>query len=125
MTSIRLATLLGPALIAPSLLLADPAEVLDVEATSAGDTWRFSVTIAHADAGWDDYADGWRIEGADGTIYGERPLAHPHVDEQPFTRSVSGVAIPDGVTEVMIRASTNIEGYAEDTFGPFPLSDDG
>lgn len=94
---------------------ADPAEIVGVEATPGGDSWRFSVTLAHGDTGWDDYADGWRVELADGTIVGERPLAHPHVEEQPFTRSTSGVRIPDGTTQVFIRARTNVDGWAEDT----------
>ncbi len=29
---------------------------------------------------------------------------HPHVNEQPFTRSLSYVQIPDEVTEMIIRA---------------------
>ncbi len=94
---------------------ADPAEVVGVEARSTSDGWRFDVTLAHGDTGWEDYADGWRVELADGTIVGERPLAHPHVDEQPFTRSTSGVAVPDGTEQIFIRARTNTDGWAETT----------
>ena len=65
--------------------------------------------------GWEGYADGWRVELADGTVIGDRPLGHPHVEEQPFTRSTSGVSIPDGTAQVFIRARTNVEGWAEDT----------
>jgi len=100
--------------------LADPAEVLDITARASGDTWRFDVTIAHPDTGWDDYANGWRVELEDGTILGTRILHHPHVNEQPFTRSLSGVEIPAGVDQVMIRASTNVEGWG-DTTTVFPL----
>ncbi len=75
---------------------------------------RFSVTLSHGDTGWDDYADGWRVELADGTVIGTRVLAHPHVDEQPFTRS-SSISVPAGVNEVFIRASTNTGGWASDT----------
>ncbi|MBF9043531.1 hypothetical protein HKCCE4037_09340 [Rhodobacterales bacterium HKCCE4037] len=94
---------------------ADPAEIVGIEAARNPDGWRFAVTITHADTGWDDYADGWRVELADGTIVGERPLAHPHVDEQPFTRSTSGVAIPEGTMQVFIRTRTSVEGWAETT----------
>lgn len=94
---------------------ADPATIVAVEATPGADGWRFAVTLAHGDTGWDDYADGWRVELADGTILGERPLAHPHVNEQPFTRSTSGVAIPDGTQEVFIRARTNTDGWSGTT----------
>jgi hypothetical protein len=101
-------------LLAATPALADPARVVAVEATPGADGWRFAVTLEHGDTGWDDYADGWRVELADGTVIAERPLAHPHVDEQPFTRATSGVTIPDGVTEVFIRARTSVEGWATD-----------
>ncbi|MEL7027071.1 MAG: hypothetical protein AAGO57_07585, partial [Pseudomonadota bacterium] len=73
------------------------------------------VTLRHGDTGWDDYADGWRVELADGSVLGTRELLHPHVNEQPFTRSLSGVEIPDGTNEVFIRASTNVDGWGETT----------
>jgi len=102
--------------------LADPARVVGVEATASGAGWRFDVTLEHGDTGWDDYADGWRVETPEGTILGERPLLHPHVNEQPFTRSVTGVAIPEGVGTVVIRARTNVEGWADTTSDPMPLT---
>ncbi|MEM9707323.1 MAG: hypothetical protein AAF871_00905 [Pseudomonadota bacterium] len=93
--------------------IADPATVEKVTARSTGGEWRFDVTIRHADTGWDDYADGWQVEAEDGTVLGYRELLHPHVNEQPFTRSLSGVAIPDGMAEVFIRARTNVDGWDE------------
>lgn len=104
-----------PLLLAASPALADPAQVTNVTATSSANGWTFNVTIAHGDTGWEDYADGWRVELVDGTIVGNRPLAHPHVTEQPFTRSTSGVQIPDGTTQVFIRARTNTDGWADTT----------
>lgn len=101
-------------LVSPSL--ADPAEVIAVEGRQSGETWTFDVTLRHDEMGWDDYADGWRIELADGTVLGERPLLHPHAEEQPFTRSLSGVVIPAGVTEVFVRARTSVEGWGDTTF---------
>jgi len=95
--------------------LASDVTVVDVKATANGDTWRFDVTVEHPDTGWDHYADGWRIEDADGNELGMRILAHPHVNEQPFTRSLSGVSIPDGTTEVYIRARDLVHGWNEDT----------
>ena len=95
--------------------LADPAEIVGIEALPAADGWRFSVTLAHADTGWDDYADGWRVELEDGTVVGDRPLGHPHVNEQPFTRSTSGVVIPEGTAQVYVRARTNVDGWSDDT----------
>ncbi len=94
---------------------ADPATVEAVEARPGAAGWTVSVTLRHADTGWDDYADGWRVEAPDGTVLGTRELLHPHVDEQPFTRSLSGVAIPEGLAELRIRARTSVSGWAEET----------
>ncbi|HKL70126.1 hypothetical protein [Salibaculum sp.] len=94
--------------------LADPPEISDSSARLAGDGWRFSVTIAHPDTGWDHYANGWRVEAADGTILGVRGLAHPHVAEQPFTRSLSGVEVPTGARMVHIRARCSVDGWNAD-----------
>lgn len=109
----RLPTLACLLALAAGMASADPAVVERVEAEDQGGTWRFSVTLRHGDAGWDDYADGWRVELADGTVLDTRELLHPHVEEQPFTRSLLGVPVPDGVTEVYIRARTNVEGWDE------------
>ena len=36
---------------------------------------------------------------------------HPHVDEQPFTRSQRGIVIPPGVTQVRVRAHDLVDGF--------------
>ncbi|MEX0329247.1 MAG: hypothetical protein AB3N07_11035 [Ruegeria sp.] len=102
-------------LLLASPALADPPTVENVSVSQNGDTWRFDVTIRHPDTGWDDYADGWRVLDMDGNELGLRVLHHPHVDEQPFTRSLSGVAIPEGVTQVQIQPRDNVGGWAKDT----------
>jgi hypothetical protein len=109
---VRAIPLTALALSAAAPALADPARVVGAEASLGATGWTFHVTLEHADTGWNDYADGWRIETPDGTILGERPLLHPHVEEQPFTRSLAGVTIPGDVTSVVIRARTNVEGWA-------------
>jgi hypothetical protein len=91
---------------------ADPVTVQNVNVVRTGDTYTFNVTIRHTDTGWEDYADSWRIKDMSGTILGERALAHPHVDEQPFTRSLSGVKIPAGVDKVVIEAHDTVNGWA-------------
>ena len=40
-----------------------------------------------------------------------RTLLHPHVDEQPFTRSLGGVAIPSDVSRVTVRAGDSVHKY--------------
>ena len=81
----------------------------------ADDTYKFDVTVRHADAGWEHYADKWDVLAPDGTVLGTRILAHPHVDEQPFTRSLAGVKIPDGIAEVTVRAHDSVHGYGGKT----------
>ena len=104
--------LLGPVLTAPGLQ-AGEVEVVKAEAFQLGDKWRFDVTLRHADTGWDHYADKWEVIGPDGSVLGTRVLAHPHVEEQPFTRSLIGVVIPEGIETVTIRAHDSVHGYAQ------------
>lgn len=92
--------------------LADPAHVLAVNI--AGD--RFDVSILHPDTGWDHYADGWEILDADGNQLGFRELFHPHVDEQPFTRSKSGITVPPATTEVYVRTRCSLDGWSDELF---------
>ncbi len=95
------------------------ADVLFVKAAQAADgTWRFDVTVAHPDTGWEDYADGWDVVLPDGSVVKPRPadpftrlLVHPHVDEQPFTRGQSGIRIPAEVTTVTVRAHDLVDGW--------------
>jgi len=77
---------------------------------------RFDVTLSHPDTGWDHYADGWEVLDADGNSLGLRVLVHPHVAEQPFTRSLSGVSVPDGAPFVYVRARCNVDGWADELF---------
>ncbi|HHJ17677.1 MAG TPA: hypothetical protein ENJ80_13375 [Gammaproteobacteria bacterium] len=88
---------------------------VDVEAVSfrqaADGSYRFSVTLRHADTGWDHYADRWEVLTPEGEIIATRTLYHPHVDEQPFTRSLSGVKIPDALSRLVIRGHDSVHGY--------------
>jgi hypothetical protein len=95
--------------------LADPAEIVGVEAAPGPGGWRFDVTLRHADTGWDDYADGWRVELPDGTVLATRELLHPHVEEQPFTRALLGVSVPAFTVEIVVRARTNVDGWGDTT----------
>ena len=91
---------------------AGEADVVEV-VVSANDRggYNFAVTVAHGDTGWDHYADRWEILDGDGNILGTRTLHHPHVNEQPFTRSLSAVEIPDHVKEVTVRAPDRVHGH--------------
>ncbi|MGJ8621265.1 MAG: hypothetical protein ACSHW1_00705 [Yoonia sp.] len=89
--------------------LADGPVVENV--TVSGD--RFSVTLSHPDTGWDHYADGWEVLDADGNSLGLRELLHPHVNEQPFTRSLGNVQVPDGASVVYVRARCNVDDWSD------------
>ena len=85
-----------------------------IEATVECDSRRvctFNVTVKHGDTGWEHYADHWRVLGPDGDELGTRILLHPHVSEQPFTRSLSGIQIPKGIDQVMIEAHDKVHEY--------------
>jgi hypothetical protein len=87
--------------------------VLDI-----GGTWTFQVTLRHPDTGWDDYTDGWDVMLPDGTVLKKnesdpftRLLLHPHENEQPFTRSQSGLVIPEGINNISVRAHDLRDGF--------------
>lgn len=106
-----------PALVlAAAPAAAGEAEIVAAKAVKIGQTWTFSVTLAHDDTGWDHYADAWRVVGPGGAVLGERVLLHPHVNEQPFTRSLSGVAVPEGVSNVTIEAKDSVHGWGAQRF---------
>lgn len=88
-------------------VFADPPDIVGDEISGS----RVSVTLAHPDTGWDHHADGWRIETEDGTVLGTRELLHPHVEEQPFTRSLTVSDLPDG--PLFLRAKCSIDGWSD------------
>jgi len=94
----------------------DPPVIEAVKPSHSEAGWRFDVTLRHPDTGWDHYADAWEVISPDGTVLGTRLLAHPHVDEQPFSRSLGGISVPDGVDIVQIRARCSVDGWANAPF---------
>ena len=65
-------------------VFAGEADVVAVEARQGSDgSWRFDVTLRHGDEGWDHYA---------------------------FTRSLSGVVIPDNLVSVVVRGHDLVHG---------------
>lgn len=92
---------------------AGDVEIVHTEFTAAASGWRVSTTLRHADSGWDHYADAWRVVDAGGKVLGERILAHPHENEQPFTRSKSGIRIPAKTTVVYVEAHDKVHGWSK------------
>lgn len=101
--------------LAPQLALAGEVEILDARADCEGKRCNISVTLRHADTGWEHYADLWRVLAPDGKELGRRVLYHPHVEEQPFTRSKL-MTLPDGVNVVFIEAHDKVHGYSSKRF---------
>lgn len=90
-------------------------DVLDATATQADDgSWTFNVTLSSPYDTPEQYADAWRVVDADGNELGIRVLGHDHASEQPFTRSHSGIVIPDGVTSVTIEGRDQANGWGGD-----------
>ena len=91
---------------------AGEADVLDVKVKMAADgTYRFDVTVRHADEGWDHYADAFEVLSPGGDVLATRVLAHPHETEQPFSRSLSSVRIPSELSNVEVRAHDKVHGF--------------
>lgn len=116
----QFATLIGISLavstIAINSISAGEADVVKVDVTQQSNgSYSFQVTVRHNDEGWDHYADAWDVGRTDGTIYTTRILAHPHENEQPFTRGKSGVQIPENVKSVIIRAHDKVHGHGGKT----------
>lgn len=74
-------------------------------------SWTFSATLSSPYDTPERYADAWRVLGPDGEVYGIRELAHDHAGEQPFTRSQSGIIIPDDVTRVTVQGRDQVSGW--------------
>ena len=97
-------------LIMAGTVSAGEADVVDGKITALGDgRFRIDATVLHEDAGWDHYADRWDVLAADGRILGTRELAHPHENEQPFTRFLT-LTLPEGISVVMLRANDSVHG---------------
>lgn len=100
------------AALASGTALAGEADVVDaVLSRQADGTHTAEVTVRHTDTGWDHYADRWEVLSPDGSVLGTRTLYRPHVEEQPFTRSLRGLEIPEGIAFVRIRAHDSVHGF--------------
>lgn len=105
---------IAPMLIVSSLM-AGEADVVDVEIIPlGGDKYRINTSVKHGDTGWEHYANRWDVLAPDGTVLGSRELAHPHENEQPFTRSLT-LSIPANISSVTIQANDLVHGLGGKT----------
>jgi len=99
-------------LLFPLLATANQVEIVNVSLRTIRDGWYVSVTLKHNDTGWDHYADQWRLVDESGKVFAKRILFHPHEDEQPFTRSLTDVRIPEGVKVFFVEAHDKVHGWS-------------
>jgi len=107
--SLSLMLLLGT----PLALLADEVKIEHTVFKKRGDAWTIETTLRHGDTGWEHYADAWRVVDEAGKELGKRELLHPHENEQPFTRSLSGMSIPSETRIVFVEAHDKVHGWSK------------
>ncbi|MCD9622394.1 hypothetical protein [Rhabdothermincola salaria] len=90
-------------------------DVIEAEVTAAGDRFSVAATISSPYDSEERYADAFRVLSPDDEELGVRELTHHHADEQPFTRSLSGLEIPDGVASVTVQARDLVNGWGGET----------
>lgn len=100
--------------LSPAALTAGAVEIVFVELVRDGGAWQPTVTLRHADTGWEHYADAWRVVDGQGRVLAQRTLAHPHVTEQPFTRSGPAFTPPPGTTRLAVEARDTLHGWSAD-----------
>lgn len=110
---LKLILIIG-AFIFSNVSFANDVEIIKVVLTKQAGTWRANVTLKHEDTGWKHYADGWRLVDSNGNEIGKRTLYHPHVNEQPFTRSLSGFHIPNNMKIIFVEAHDLKHGWSPD-----------
>ncbi len=87
-------------------------DVVEVAVTRSYDgTLTFDVTISSPYDAPERYADAWRVVGPEGEVYAVRELLHDHAAEQPFTRSISGITVPNGVEIVQVQGRDLVNGW--------------
>jgi hypothetical protein len=87
-------------------------DVIDVKVTPKGGG-RFDVAVTMTSP-YDTatrYADAFRIVTLDGAQLGIFVFAHDHATEQPFTRALSNVAVPESIKTIRIEGRDMVSGY--------------
>ena len=100
-------------LLVTQIAMANQVEIVKVMIEPAANRWTFHVTLKHNDTGWNHYADDWRIVDEKGHVVGDRKLWHPHVGEQPFTRTLANVLLPKGAEILYIEAHDKVHGWSK------------
>ena len=85
-----------------------------VEVAQSG-VFNFDVTVSSPYDTPSRYADGFRVSTIEGKLLGERKLMHDHQTEQPFTRDLYSVKIPEEIKKVVVQARDQKYGYGGKT----------
>ena len=87
------------------------ANVIFAEVVKTGSSYRVTATVSSPDTGWEKYADRLVVRTPSGFVLQSLELEHPHLTEQPFTRTFTGVRIPEGEEVVEVAAKDSVEGF--------------
>jgi hypothetical protein len=90
-------------------------DVIDVVIIPTADSYTFNVTLSSPYDSASRYADAFRIMSPEGEVYGVRELLHDHAYEQPFTRALRQIYIPENVTEVIVQGRDQQYGWGGKT----------
>lgn len=87
-------------------------DIVDATVTRDDDgTFTAAVTVSSPYDSPQRYTDAWRLLSPSGEQLAIRELAHDHAAEQPFTRSRSGIVIPDDIDEVVVQGRDLVNGW--------------
>lgn len=87
-------------------------DVLAATATQAADgSWTVAATISSPYDSPSRYADAFRVLTSDGEELGVRILTHDHASEQPFTRSLNSVQIPESLRAIVVEGRDQQSGW--------------
>ncbi len=109
--TVFLSRLLATTCAATPIAFAGEADTVAADVDCVQQVCSFAVSVRHTDTGWSHFADHWRILDLDGNELGRRVLLHPHENEQPFSRRLADVEIPNGVRRIAIEAHDSVHEY--------------
>ena len=91
--------------------------VVELDAFEEGGTWSFSASMSspyEVQTGLSKYCDFFEVRTTSGmnyTVLGKRTFGRDHPYEQPFTRVIRDVTLPNGVNSVVAIAHDSVDGY--------------
>ncbi len=87
-------------------------DIRSAELQDNGDgTFDLAATVSSPYDTPERYADAFRALDADGTVLGIRELTHDHAGEQPFTRTLNGLEIPEDVETITVEGRDLANGW--------------